>query len=46
MFQFYISSAMYFSSLLRLVLLNVLLLARKWRMNGEVENVAEDKAPV
>lgn len=28
-----------------LVLLNVLLLAKKWRMNGEVENVAEDKTP-
>lgn len=36
---------MYFSSLLRLMLLNVLLLVRKWRMDGEVENFAEDTTP-
>lgn len=43
MFKFYISSAVYFSSLLGLVLaLYVLLLAGKWKMNGEVANFAED----
>lgn len=43
MFKFYISSAVYFTSLLGLMLaLNVLFLARKWKMNGEVANFAED----
>lgn len=42
MFKFYINSAVYFSSLLGLMLaLNVLLLARKWKMNREVANFAE-----
>jgi len=43
MFKFYVSNATYF--MLRLMLLNVLLLARKWRMNGEAENFAEDTTP-
>lgn len=39
LFDFYISCAVYFSSLLRFTLLNVLLLARKWKMCREIANL-------